>query len=483
MKKKALLIFASILGLTGCDFSAFFESESSYIKSPSFQEVRKNNGYHDLSSLGKASILVIPVAFKDCSLSETQIQEALEKINLGFFGKSEDTYWESLASFYEKSSYGNLSITGKVSDVFHFDKTVSETARLLASDNEPTYAILPEAFKWYDEKYHDLASFDANNDHYIDAIWFVYLEDEYQTYFEKHRFASKNQYIEDLLWAYTYWYDRNSSFEVKPFSYSWASYTFFDEGNQEKADAHTFIHETGHLLGLDDYYNYDYSPTLLGDKTKPCGSLDMMDNNILDHNAYSKALLGWINPSIVLQNGIYELNDFQKNGEALIIPASSWNDTYCDEYLIIEYYTPTGLNELDSTTPYAEINPLGFNEEGFKIYHIDSRIGLYSPRNLEFKGYFDGTQNSKDYYLQIANSNTPSYSAIKDNKLLRLLSPLGSARLDFVGDMNVHAENMDLFQKDDTLSSSFHFNSSNKKVSIRILTSSSSKGSLQIEIA
>ena len=49
-----------------------------------------------------------------------------------------------------------------------------------------------------------------------------------------------------------------------------------------------------------DYYNYD-----AGDESSttpylaPAGCLDMMDFNIGDHMAYSKFLLGWIEPTVI----------------------------------------------------------------------------------------------------------------------------------------------------------------------------------------
>jgi len=57
-------------------------------------------------------------------------------------------------------------------------------------------------------------------------------------------------------------------------------------------DAHMLVHETGHMLGLEDYYSYS-------GLENPCGGVDMMDLNVGDHDAYSKMVLGWVNPYVV----------------------------------------------------------------------------------------------------------------------------------------------------------------------------------------
>ena len=483
MKKKGkILLLAAFLSLTGCDFFSF-TSFSSPLSSLTFPYVRKQMGYHDLPSKGTPEILVIPVAFRDCSFTNEEMENACEVIRKGFFGKSEDTYWESVRSFYEKSSYGQLHIDGKVSDIFHYDKSVYEASRAINNENEPTYFILNEALNWYQSTHTDLNSFDSDNDGYIDSVWLVYLEDSYEDYFLKHPIYRDDEALSQFLWAYTYWYPYSSSLSPRPFSYSWASYNFFHTGSKEGIDAHTFIHETGHLFGLDDYYNYDYSLSWLGDKTRPVGGLDMMDNNILDHNAFSKYLLGWIQPEIAEESGVYEVSSFQENGSALIIPATMGNDNACNEYLILEYYTPDGLNELDSTYPYTSLYPLGFTENGFKIYHVDARLGCYETRNFTFVDYIDSVKNYENYYLEIANSNTPSESAVSSNRLLSLLSSEGTSRLYFSGSNLVHAENRDLFQENDELNS-FTFHSTGKKdFTIKVLSCTEEKGVLSITYA
>ena len=61
----------------------------------------------------------------------------------------------------------------------------------------------------------------------------------------------------------------------------------FNYDDNKGLDSHVLIHETGHMLGLNDYYN------TYGDSTySPLGGLDMMDGDFGDNNPYSKILLG-----------------------------------------------------------------------------------------------------------------------------------------------------------------------------------------------
>lgn len=486
MKYKTLIITAFTLFLTGCNFSfqpVNTKVDVSMKNGFKFNQYRNYLGYHDLPSVGNSKMLVIPVVFKDCSLSDEQLKVEHNRLEKTFFGTSEDTYWESVSSFYQKSSYNKLNIEGKVSDYFYYDKTVYQANKAYIDENkEPTYNILEDAISWYKSINNDIKDFDSDKDGFIDSVWLVYMEDYNDEYFKKNPSYSNVTNLSDFLWAFTFW-DDNFVADINspnPFSYAWGSYKFTYEGSSGKTDAHTFIHETGHLLGLDDYYNYDYSSRFGGDKTKPIGGLDMMDLNILDHNAYSKYLLGWIDPVVIGESCTFTLNSFQDTGNAIIVPTFTWNGSPLDEYLIIELYTPTGLNKLDSENSYTNRYPIGFNKNGVKIYHVDSRLGKYSYANneLKFIEYLKSPNDivslSRNYYMTIANSNTPSRSAIGENRLISLLSSTGNNKY-FTNRLSNAANNNDLFKDGSSLNGySFHqYNDSNLVISIDRMSSTS----------
>jgi hypothetical protein len=237
-------------------------------------------------------------------------------------------------------------------------------------------------------------------------------------------------------------------------------------------DAHTYIHETGHLLGLDDYYSYapsenDYSNPAYR-YFMPTGGLDMMDLNILDHDAWSKLALGWAKPYVVTSDLSFpltlELEESQIQGDCLLIPAAGedYNGTAFGEYLMLELYTPDGLNALDATTKYASAYkyPQGFFIPGVKISHIDARIAHYQSKTFDYEVDLstlkDAIKSSTtSSYYRVGASNTPSRSSQEGYRLIHLLEANGQltfSNVDRLSKWNgeyFYANNGTLFEAED----------------------------------
>jgi M6 family metalloprotease-like protein len=337
-------------------------------------------------STGSPKLLIIPVELSDYSSVCTEATRA--SIYKAFFGNSSgETAWESVASYYAKSSYGNLIINGTVSEWYDCNLSTSQLlamgkAHAQEVNYDPTWEILEGAVAWYEKKYNtNAASFDSDGDGLIDGVWLVYSAPYYNA-------AKKNYKSEDYanyLWAYTY-HDYSASTRARTgsnrlaYNYSWASYDFmYSAYGATTVDAHTFIHETGHLMGLEDYYTYEQSVLENTANYSPMGKVDMMDYNIIDHNAYSKFALGWVHPYVVSGATSLTLHPSASTGECVLLPTGKgWNGSAFDEYLLLEYYTPTFLNQKDSLEPYPGNDLQGFSSNGVRIYHVDSRMATFT---------------------------------------------------------------------------------------------------------
>ena len=195
------------------------------------------------------------------------------------------------------------------------------------------------------------------------------------------------------LWAYTNW-DATAKKNVENpdvCNFFWASYDFMyskstayeklgnrygsGDGSNDKLllDTHVFIHEMGHMFGLQDYYDYSY-------QYSPAGGFSMQDYNVASHDAFSTLALGWCQPYIPTKSCTIEINSFQSSRDCILL-ANTWNDINSpfDEYLLLEFYTPDGLNKFDHENRYFEgvrkkQRPIGPNGCGIRLWHVDARL-------------------------------------------------------------------------------------------------------------
>ena len=415
-------------------------------------------------NIGDVNILVIPVELSDeFGMLDTTphfTPKKLASIKASFNGTKEDdsnNYRESVKSFYEKSSYGNLHLNFDVLDVYKSSMSKSEFEHLIDDNGTEVTTLLDEIYAnknslKLDGSFVDITDsnrYDANYDGYIDGVWLIY------------NVFDSNEVTSSKYWAYTanYFGDLYNNPDVSSIvfgKYANFAYAFLNAGNSEGLDAHTAIHETGHMFGLDDYYSYD----LDADKFGQMGGVDMMDNNVGDQSAFSKFSLGWVNPTVVYKDCEITLRPFESSGDCVILPANYFNDSAFSEYLIIEYYTPTGLNKLDSSYQYRGSYPRVFTEKGILIYHVDARIGEFTVKNnnLTFKNFISKDTStisipttSHPYYSIVTNSNTPSFNYV--NETFSLVQMMSSNGRQIYGSSTC-AKNSDLFKAGDVFNKS-----------------------------
>lgn len=341
-----------------------------------------------LNSIGNQKILVLPIhidgtsAMKQNLPTDNQFISNLETI---FFGDSDSTYWHSVSSFYKISSYNKLAISGVVAPIYDANTSYKNVPNSYADTSgvNGVVRIARAAIANYKKVTgDDCKQFDSDNDGFIDAVWLIYDVNNSSNY----DYPSGGNLNENTnpYWAYTTNYVLGYGDVNSPTlnNFSWASFDFMFEHSTSTLDAHTYIHETGHLLGLDDYYDYEA-------KCSPMAWIDMMDWNVGDHNAFSKYALGWVTPKLVNSNITVNLKSFTESGECIILKPENFNNSAFCEYFMIMYVTPTGLNYEDYVNGYYSYTSGSskkklqvYNKAGVMILHVTSYFGSLSGNSF-----------------------------------------------------------------------------------------------------
>lgn len=394
-------------------------------------------------------------------------EEVREKIVTTFTASDEvmsaktDNTAYSVQSFYTKSSYGKAKFECDVMPWITYNGTASQF-NTACSGNAGVYAA-QYCRTWYLNEYakdnhgalgenaKPFTYYDADGDGFMDLIWIVY------TYPEDYN---------SNWWAYVT-YDTSTKADVDTptvKTLGWASTSFMSKGCNGY-DSHTFIHETGHTFGLDDYYDYN-------NKWKPMGSVDFMDQNLGDHSAFSKFTLGWANPYILTEEqlkggktAVITLNAFTNSGDSLVLASPNYNGTAFDEYFILELVGPTGLAKNDYINGYQ--NTTGYTKPGVRILHVDARVyNSLSKDKYPHDTYVsdadkigqEATEFRVDNSYGGRNNNanatdTFPYTDASGKKqtgyysLVSLIQSNGSSTSNWMTSANYNATNSDLFSK------------------------------------
>ena len=381
----------------------------------------ENNSYSALSNdvnnpngVKVQKLLVAPVYFTDSDAS--LLDSKRERLENAFFGVKENTTYQSVASFYHQSSYGHLKIEGEVLPWMSINQS-SEEAYKEGNKNPENYSDkIAKAIvdNLSEDKFNE---YSTNRSGVLDALYIIY-DHPYQN--------DKKNNEDSLFWAYTY----HCKSTLKVSNYSWSSYDFV--GNKRQVDATTYIHETGHLFGLLDYYNKGNLSYY-----QPLGFMDTMDYNLGDHSPFSKYLLNWTSPYILnmgnKEQGDISIRPFSESGDFILVPKSDYNGSPYDRYLLISFFSPTGLNDLSSFPSYEYYDRDGNariftypNKYGVLVYEVNAKLAYYSAsviRSYTPKCPVDENPGSGDYYIYFNNKNELNKDS--DKPLYHLLESSG----------------------------------------------------------
>lgn len=405
MKKKGLfviLLATTSMSLCGCNFFDIITSSSSEYSfepisisgdgSKDKQQLIYNisdyvsNSFYSIANtptIGNPKLLVLPILFTDSNsyLDEDDLVTYRAYLEKAFFGTKEETGWNSVKSFYEEESLGLCEIGGEVAPWYQSSYSYNSV-----STSEITTALIETAVNnWKASNPNKVKEFDTNSDGFLDGVIAIYGGPDYKSIDKRER--SKGRFVNNNMWAYTSWTSLKKDVNnpnVKNFI--WASYDFMlNDISNVNVDTHTYIHEMGHMFGLDDYYDYNNSDY------RWAGGFSMQDYNVGGHDPYSMLLYGWSNPYVPTETCRIEIQPFSTSKDLVLLTPEYTGSPY-DEYLLVELYTPTGTNELDAYHAYAGAYPSGLTNAGIRLWHIDSR--LLDVTNAKYTGY-----DHDDYYL------------------------------------------------------------------------------------
>ena len=255
----------------------------------------------------------------------------------------------------------------------------------------PEYRLLDEVLEALDDEI-DYRNYDSDGDGYIDA---VYLN-----------FAGPSG-----EWGGTWWPHVDVRMNSGQFDgVQYRAYSFIhnhgDEIYEEKQDLLVLIHETGHLLGIPDYYSYT------GESSNMLGSFDIMTSvEKGDHNGFTKWTYGWLNEEDIVYIDreskettvhLTNLDADDKNGKmiAVIAPENARENGIYSQYFLVEYDAGTNLNwevfdEYDLTPGFRifAVNAVLEEENGTNYqkndnYSAGDRL-IYDVRQTSFYGVDD----------------------------------------------------------------------------------------------
>lgn len=297
-------------------------------------------GWRGMPTRGSVRTFTLLIEFQDHRHTNSR-----NFIHDNVYGLGDDlrSPYESLSRYYERSSYNQLDLRpGNTLDWYRtaYDRSTVSQTRKGRED------LIKEALNHFNAQGHDFRQYDNDGDGFIDYFMVLWTGP-------------------DNGWGSFWWgYKRNFSDSsyvldgVRLSAYSWqwearpAGSTFTPK---------VIIHETGHALGLPDYYDYD-------DTIGPdggVGALDIMGGGSRgDHNCFSKFVLDWITPTIVAR-GSYNLN-LNASGTAtdavLIWPHIGTEDMF-SEYYMVQNRHRIGNDD----APRMPGN-------GMLIWHVDARL-------------------------------------------------------------------------------------------------------------
>lgn len=353
-------------------------SEPSTLNNPPFPLPGTFTQAHRYPTIGSPKQLVILVEYLDVPFSTPNVGDYFRTI-LSQPDYTENGFTGSAFDYYRDASNGQFTPDFVVLGPVTLPHAMSYYGgNVNGSDGRP-YEMVTDACNILDVDV-DFTQFDNNNDGIIDNVFVFY--------------AGRGEATgggEDTVWPHSWNVPGAPVYDgVHLDSYA-CSNELVVRGNSLVPDAiGTFCHEFGHVLGLPDLYNTNYSSN-----AQLPDSWDIMCSGSYNNNSktpptmssYERGALGWLHPIPLEETGDYQLlNSLQYTNTAYLIP--TYKDT---EYFLLENRSQKGW---DAYCP----------GDGMLVWHID-----YDPSIFDY----NIVNNDPDHpYVDIVESHGNQYGTM-----------------------------------------------------------------------
>ena len=331
-------------------------------------------------STGNVKCLVIPIWFTDSSsfidvrksdaAGKNQKQQIREDLETAIFGDGTGTVYESVASFYKKESRNAFNLQGEIAPWYNASIAATE----ITSETEMAIEAVNAYFATSGKT---LSDFDSNEDGVIDSLMLYYGSNYFGPDHHSRAFQRGQNVVnkENYPFARYTWFSAMNMYNIngrEPETTGQLETNDLSSLVDEKLASTTAIHEFGHTFGLDDYYEETQEGE---ERREPACGFSMQDSSIGGHDPYSTMTIGWTSPYVFSASSFeigetvnVTLHDFQSSNEVVVLSPSWSSETQgFSEYLALELYTPTGLNEYHANR-YSSYHA---NAIGLRVWHVN----------------------------------------------------------------------------------------------------------------
>lgn len=324
--------------------------------------------------IGEAKILVFYTDFGNEEINLTKTKEEVEDLFFSEKGKIDSSlaYSEedSLRSYYYRSSYGKLDITGSV---FEYQ------AKNDITYYENLYMVLDEIIEHYEDAI-NWNEYDGNGDGYIDGIYVVSKQ--------YHSWA-------DASWVQGYWNEVDDK-------------TFALACLLQNDDLSTICHETCHMFGIPDMYSK------VNLNNGGLWTASIMDYGQGDLPSPAKFVLGWLDNATFISSesvGTFDVRSYTNYGDVLIVyPGGNKGNR---NWFFIEYVTKEGNNN-NQTNFVGSPDKYGVRvwktqmmlDEDYDVIGEAELAAGWIPTPFEYLEAIH-PDDIRNYYMQVGDKITP----------------------------------------------------------------------------